>query len=109
MAQNGETAMRLARTLAVCTLALAPMLAVPALSADAAEATFRSEVAAHPRLARAIRQLEADVRMLEAAPADFGGNKAAAIQDMHRAIHSLRKALFFRVRADDAAIDHAPI
>jgi hypothetical protein len=42
---------------------------------------------------------------LEAAPDDFGGNKAAAIRDTRAAIHSLKKALYFRLHMDDAALD----
>ena len=47
------------------------------------------------------------LREMEAAPDDFGGNKAVAIADAHRAIHSLKKALYFRLKMDDAAIDRA--
>jgi hypothetical protein len=45
---------------------------------------------------------------LEAAPGDFGGNKAAAIADDRAAIHSLKKALYYRLHMDDAAIDNVP-
>ena len=48
------------------------------------------------------------LRLMEAAPDDFGGNKAAAIHDCKVAIHSLRKALYFRLHMDDAAIDRMP-
>jgi hypothetical protein len=44
---------------------------------------------------------------LEAAPDDFGGNKAAAIADTRKAIHSLKRALYYRLKMDDAAIDNA--
>ena len=44
---------------------------------------------------------------LEAAPDDFGGNKAAAIADTRKAIHSLKKALYFRLKMDDEAVDRA--
>ena len=47
------------------------------------------------------------LRLLEAAPDDFGGNKAAAVADTHRAIHSLKRALYYRLKMDDAAIDSA--
>jgi hypothetical protein len=47
------------------------------------------------------------LREMEAAPDDFGGNKAAAMQDTRRAIHSLKKALYYRLKLDDAAIDRA--
>ena len=42
---------------------------------------------------------------MEAAPDDFGGNKAAAIRDTRAAIHSLKKALYFRLHMDDEALD----
>jgi hypothetical protein len=53
----------------------------------------------------AIHNLQDVLKELEAAPDDFGGNKAAAIRDTHQAIHSVRKALYFRLHMDDAAID----
>jgi hypothetical protein len=70
-----------------------------------AQVTAAQERAAHPRLVEAIHNLRDVVRDLEAAPDDFGGNKGAAIADAHRAIHSLKKALYWRMRMDDAAID----
>jgi hypothetical protein len=53
----------------------------------------------------AIHNLQDVLKELEAAPDDFGGNKAAAIRDTHQAIHSVRKALYLRLHMDDAAID----
>jgi hypothetical protein len=71
------------------------------------EMTMRSEEAAHPRLARAIHEMRDALRELREARDDFGGNKAAAIHDTEVAIHSLRKALYFRLKMDDAALDRA--
>ena len=82
-------------------LAAMPMLA------SGADVTMQQERAAHPRLVEAIHHMREAVRELEAAPDDFGGNKAAAIADAHRAIHSLKKALYWRMRMDDAALDRA--
>ena len=79
-----------------------PMLA----SADPA-ASVQSERAAHPRIVAAIREMKEALRELEAAPDDFGANKAAAIADTRRAIHSLKRALYFRPKMEDAAIDRA--
>lgn len=79
-----------------------PMLA----SADPA-LSVQSERAAHPRIVAAIREMQTALRELEAAPDDFGGNKAAAIADTRKAIHSLKRALYFRLKMDDAAIDRA--
>ena len=38
---------------------------------------------------------------MEAAPHDFGGHKAAAIQSSRQAIQDLRQALSFRARQDN--------
>ncbi len=70
--------------------------------------TVRSEEAAHPRLVEAIHNMQNALRELEAAPDDFGGNKAAAIRDTRQAIHSVKKALYFRMHMDDQAIDRIP-
>ena len=91
-----------AGTLSVLTtlaLGMQPMAAV------AAPLTIQQEDAAHPRLVEAIHHMREALREMEAAPDDFGGNKAAAIRDTKIAIHSLRKALYFRLHMDDAALD----
>jgi hypothetical protein len=77
----------------------------PTVAVAAPQLTIQSEEAAHPRLVRAIHNLQDVLKELESAPDDFGGNKAAAIRDTHQAIHSVRKALYFRLHMDDAAID----
>jgi hypothetical protein len=69
--------------------------------------TMRSEEMAHPRLVKAIHEMREALRELREAPDDFGGNKAAAIRDTEKAIHSLKKALYFRLKMDDAALDRA--
>jgi hypothetical protein len=81
--------------------------AQPMVASAAPELSVQSERAAHPRLVEAINHLNAALRELEAAPEDFGGNKAAAIADTRKAIHSLKRALYFRLKMDDAAIDRA--
>jgi hypothetical protein len=81
--------------------------AQPMAASAAPELSVQSERAAHPRLVEAINHLNAAFRELEAAPEDFGGNKAAAIADTKRAVHSLKKALYYRLKMDDAAIDRA--
>jgi hypothetical protein len=77
----------------------------PTTAVAAPQLTIQSEEAAHPRLVHAIHNLQDVLKELEAAPDDFGGNKAQAIKDTHQAIHSVRKALYFRLHMDDAAID----
>jgi len=73
----------------------------------APELTMKSEEAAHPRLVKAIHEMREALKELREAPHDFGGNKAAAIHDTEQAIHSLKKALYYRLKMDDAAIDKA--
>ena len=81
--------------------------AQPMMASAAPELTVQSERAAHPRIVEAINHMKEALREMEAAPDDFGGNKAGAITDTKRAIHSLKKALYFRLKMDDEAIDRA--
>jgi len=83
------------------------LAAQPMVAAAAPDLTVQSERAAHPRIVEAINNMQNALREMEAAPDDFGGNKAAAMQDTRRAIHSLKKALYYRLKMDDAAIDRA--
>jgi hypothetical protein len=82
------------------------LCAQPMLASAAPGLSVQSERAAHPRIVAAIRDMQLALRELEAAPDDFGGNKAAAIADTRKAIHSLKRALYFRLKMDDAAIDN---
>ena len=66
----------------------------------AADESVHKEAGQHPRIAKAIRELEDAVRYMEAAPHDFGGNKAQAIADSKAAIASLRRALAYRAERD---------
>lgn len=68
---------------------------------------IHEEEASHPRIMSAVREMRGALKELREAPHDFGGNKAAAMQDTERAIHSLRKAMYYRLHMDDAAIDRA--
>lgn len=83
------------------------LAAQPMIASAQPQLTIQSERAAHPRLAAAINQLKEALKELEAAPDDFGGNKGAAINDTKKAIHSLKRALYYRLKMDDAAIDAA--
>ena len=60
----------------------------------------RSERANHPRISAAITQLRDAVAYMEAAPHDFGGHKAAAIQSSRAAIRDLDLALRYRAHED---------
>jgi hypothetical protein len=97
----------LKKTMAAGVLLGMGLCAQPMLAAAAPQLSIESERAAHPRLVEAIRLLQDGLKELEAAPDDFGGNKAAAITDTRRAIHSLKRALYYRLKMDDAAIDNA--
>ena len=85
------------------SLGSVPMLT----SAAGPELTIQSERAAHPKIVEAIERMKEALKELREAPHDFGGNKAAAIHDTEVAIHSLKKALYYRLKMDDAAIDKA--
>ncbi len=86
---------------AVLTLAMA---ALP-VSVAQAQMSPESERAAHPRLVAALQNLREALAYLEQAPNDFGGHKVEAINDTRRAIHSIKRALYYRLKMDDNAID----
>jgi hypothetical protein len=77
----------------------------PTMVVAAPQLTIQSEEAAHPRMVKAIHLMLDALHEMEAAPDDFGGNKAAAIKDARAAIHSARRALYFRLHMDDEALD----
>ncbi|MFI4889836.1 MAG: hypothetical protein ACHQIL_04830 [Steroidobacterales bacterium] len=83
------------------------LAAMPMVASAAPDLSMQQERAAHPRIVEAIHHMKEALRELEAAPDDFGGNKAKAIADTRQAIHSLKKALYFRLKMDDAAIERA--
>jgi hypothetical protein len=58
---------------------------------------MRAEEAKHPNIAKAMHDLEDGMKHLHEAPDDFGGHKGQAEADMHQALVSLRKALYFRL------------
>jgi len=89
-------------------IALSVALGATSLPASAGPMSIQSEEAAHPRILEAIHHMREALHEMQAAPDDFGGNKARAIHDCEVAIHSLRKALYFRLHMDDAAIDRIP-
>jgi hypothetical protein len=70
-----------------------------------AQLTIQSEEAAHPYLVKALHEMNDALRQMQASKDDFGGNKLKAIRDTQAAIHSLRKALYYRLNMDDQAID----
>jgi len=60
----------------------------------------REEAAEHPRIARAIRELNDAIEYMEKAPHDFGGHKASAISASRAAITELKLALAYRARRE---------
>ena len=84
------------RTVALA-FGVACLLAMP-MAAQAQN--MHSEMEHHPRIAKAIHELEDAIAYMEAAPHDFGGHKAAAIRDSRVALEQLRKALAYRERQD---------
>ncbi len=60
----------------------------------------REEASEHPRIARAIHELEDAIDYMQKAPHDFGGHKAEAIAASREAIVQLKKALAYRARQE---------
>jgi hypothetical protein len=63
---------------------------------------MKSEAGEHPRIAKAIHEMEDAMDYMEKAPHDFGGHKAAAMADTKKAIGSLKLALAYRAKEDNA-------
>jgi hypothetical protein len=81
-------------------LVLAVGLGVLALPTSARGETTAEEKAAHPRIAQAIDDLEAAIQYMQAAPHDFGGHRANAIQASKQALQQLHQALKYRAGQD---------
>jgi hypothetical protein len=58
------------------------------------------ELAHHPRIHKAFVALDGAIEELRAAPHDFGGHKAEALEACQRAKEQLRLALAYRAGAD---------
>ncbi len=67
--------------------------------------TIQSEQKAHPLIVNAIQAMEVALKDLDASSSDMGHYKTNAIRDTRMAIHTLKKALYYRLSLDDAAID----
>ncbi|MBS0393935.1 MAG: hypothetical protein JSR54_04870 [Proteobacteria bacterium] len=74
---------------------------VLASAASQSVEAMREEAREHPRIVRAIRELEDAIRYMEAAPHDFGGYKAQALADSRAAVASLRHAIAYRAGRDE--------
>ena len=55
----------------------------------------------HPRIVKAVHELEDAIHYMEAAPHDFGGHKAQAIAASREAVRQLRDAINYRVGQED--------
>ena len=81
---------------------LAAVLCIsPAMIAPAFAENPREEKMEHPRIAKAIHEMEDAIAYMEAAPHDFGGHKREAIEATRRAIEQLKLALAFRAHEDN--------
>jgi hypothetical protein len=84
--------------------ALIIVLAVVFISTTAfiaVQQNMRTEASRHPRIEKAIFELEDAVDYLQKAPDNFGGYKAQAIIDSKKAIASLKAALQYRAEKDN--------
>ena len=61
----------------------------------------KSEASEHPRIEKAIHELEGAIDYMEKAPHDFGGHKAEALEDSKKAVKSLKLALAYRAKVDN--------
>jgi hypothetical protein len=85
----------------VLAVALATgLLLAPAGATIVNAQTVRSELRDHPRILQAIRDIEDAIAYMEAAPNNFGGHKAAAIDASREAVRQLRAAAEFRAEED---------
>jgi hypothetical protein len=91
----------------VSTCVLMALTGQPLVAQAEPQLTMQQEEAAHPRIVRAIHESREALKELHEAPHDFGGNKAAAMRDLEATIRSLKRALYYRLKMDDAAIDRA--
>jgi len=90
------------------TAALFVLTAWTQATAAPPQPTIQSEEAAHPKIVVAIREMQNALRELSQTSDNFGGNKGQAVGELRNAIHSLKKALYYRLNMDDQAIDRVP-
>jgi hypothetical protein len=76
------------------------LLLAAAGTTNAHAQNMRTEAEEHPRIARAIHDLEDAIAYMEAAPNNFGGHKGAAINAARAAVNELRASLAFRAEQD---------
>jgi hypothetical protein len=64
--------------------------------------TAKSETNEHPRIKKAIHEMEDALDYMDKAPHDFGGHKKEAMEDTRRAIKSLKLAMQYRANVDNS-------
>jgi hypothetical protein len=74
---------------------------VPGIVGGAKADERREEWREHPRIVKAVQELEDAIKYMEAAPSDFGGHKAAALASSREAVRQLRAAIGYRVGAEE--------
>jgi hypothetical protein len=83
------------KTLLLSALTIASLLSGTLAGVRADER--REEWREHPRIVRAVHELEEAIKYMQAAPRDFGGHKAAALAASREAVRQLRLAINYRV------------
>lgn len=87
------------KAMLMATVAIVMLLPGTLVGARADER--REEWREHPRIVKAVHELEDAIRYMEAAPHDFGGHKAAAIAASREAVRQLREAINYRAEAEE--------
>jgi hypothetical protein len=87
------------KTLLLSALAIASLL--PGTLGVARAEDRREEWREHPRIVKAVHELEDAIQYMEAAPHDFGGHKAAALAASREAVRQLRAAINYRAEHDE--------
>ncbi|MGD0961690.1 MAG: hypothetical protein ABSB19_17915 [Methylomonas sp.] len=90
--------------IAASSLILAASVISSAVYADPQNST-RNEEAANPALVNAVNSMNAALKELQAAPNEFGGNKAKAIADLKTAIDSTKRALNYYPQKNEDQYD----
>ncbi len=78
----------------------AALCLAPVFTTTAHAEGMRQEAHQHPRIAKAIHEMEDAMAYMEAAPHDFGGHKAEAMRTTRAAIEQLKLALEYRAVVD---------
>jgi hypothetical protein len=94
------------QTLKAVMLSATLIMSALAFTAPAHAQEMREEMREHPRIVKAIHELEEAIKYMEAAPHEFGGARREAIEDSRRALQSLHRALRYREHHDHERRDH---